>query len=546
MLLVLLGLLLHPTRLALNVAVMLPPLLIVLASALLGHSGVVSSRGLLILALASGGVWATSRMVCWECTSPVLWIPLVALFVPLFIGHDGEGPAEAGIGVGPTGERPNLILVTIDTLRPDHLGLAGYERPTSPWLDSLASNGVVFTNAYAPMPCTAPAHATIMTGMYAFGHGVRRNGWPLPGDVTTLAELLRSAGYSTGAAVGVAHLSSAFGWGRGFDWFHDQGHFDRFFPHSGLILIRMLTRFMPWTFACEASEPVARAIGWIESEADEPFFIWLHLWDPHDPYLPPEQYLDRFDADSIPPEESGFPSDEMRMWRDGYDGEILYTDHELGKLWRALRRIGVHEKTVIAVVSDHGESLGERSFRGHSILLYEEQIRVLFLLSAPSLGFAAGRTISVPVGLVDIAPTLLDLLGMKERLRNPDGISLVDAVRGDESTDRVLFAESDMWGFRGRAVIEGKRKLIRYDSINLDHPGFAEHPGTLGFISGTELYDIVADPSETRNLASSMPELAARLSAIMCGLGSEDEPESNSFELPPMLQNELRSLGYLE
>ena len=180
-----------------------------------------------------------------------------------------DGPTIKPAGM--VRESPNVILVTIDTLRPDRLGRWGYERNVTPGLDSLASVGLVFTNVSAPMPATAPSIASLLTGCYPNAHGVRRNGWPFSNRVESLASMLQHAGYETGAAVSVAHLAGEYGWNRGFQWFDNQGVYDRLFPYSGTHILRAIMRILPIRYERRAEQSIRNAIHWLETTRG-PFF----------------------------------------------------------------------------------------------------------------------------------------------------------------------------------------------------------------------------------------------------------------------------------
>ncbi len=526
-------------------AALFPPLYLALTGPLLAQGPHLSFRGAMAVGLGIGGAAVASRMLDRRLPSALVWLPLLIVPLPLLLG------ASSSQGLGGDNDvsraaHPNLILVTIDTLRPDHLGLGGYERGTSPGLDSLASEGIVFRQAYASMPATAPSMATIMTGLYPSGHGVRRNGWSLTKEVPTLAYHLRHARYATGAAVSVAHLSSAYGWGGGFDWFHDQGTLDRLFPYSGLRLLRILNRFAPLSYACRAATSVDRAVSWLDGVADEPFFLWLHLWDPHYPYAPPETTTARRRGIQSPLRSSGFSYEQISRWVDGYDGEVSYADWELGRLWSWLRARDLADRTVLAVISDHGESIGERSYRGHSILLYEEQISVLFLIVSSLHPEARGMVITKPVSLVDLAPTLFDLLDLPRFDGEMDGVSLMPIIEGDETHDRALFAETDMWGFRGAAVRLGPWKLIERRAVNHHHHGFSSPAEARALVLGSELYDLRNDPGETHNLSDAQPEMAATLQRLLRAHQQESPRAFSSTQLTPAMVRQLRSLGYLE
>ncbi|MBN1422952.1 sulfatase [Candidatus Fermentibacteria bacterium] len=493
---------------------------------LMGPWGALLGTGILLATVFTG------RAVRHRVPSLLLGLPMVLLLVPAALSS-WMRPAAQESRMGDHAAT-NVIVVTLDTLRPDHLGLAGYGRPTSPGLDSLAVAGMVFSTAYAPTPSTSPSHASIFTGLSPDDHGVCRNGWPLPDGIPTLAEALRTAGYETGAVVSVAHLAGCFGWSRGFSSFYDQGRLDRLFPYSGVRLLRLILRVAPLSFSCRAHASMDRAIAWLGG-AREPFFLWLHLWDPHDPYAPPPPYDTMFTGPVSAPPGSGYDDGQVATWVNGYDGEIRYVDDQLSRLWQHLRDRGIDSRTLVVVASDHGESLGERSYVGHSVLLYEEQVRALFLIAGP--GISPGEN-TTPVSLVDIMPTVMASLAVPAA--GPmEGRALLS---GSPQKARAIRFEADMWGFAGRGLRMGRWKLAFYDRVNPSHRGFAPSCGPQAFLAGLKLYDVAADPGETVNLAWEVPEQVA----LLTGLLGEGKPESRSGALSPGVERALRSLGYLE
>jgi len=274
----------------------------------------------------------------------------------------------------PTG--PNLLLVTIDTLRADHVGVYGAANARTPTLDALATRGVRFEHAQSPVPLTGPSHATILTGLYPPRHGVRDNiVFPLDPRHKTLASRLKTEGYRTAAFVGAYPVAAAFGFRQGFDTFSEN------FKESPI----------PGAGAQRpANEVVDDTLGWLAKPGDGPFFLWMHLYDPHAPYDPPEPYRTEFAG---------------RL----YDGEVAFADTQLGRVFDWLRSSGHDADTVVAVLADHGESLGEHGELTHAVLIYEATLHVPFLLAGP--GVPRGTTVSARVTTVDVAPTLLRLLG---------------------------------------------------------------------------------------------------------------------------------------
>ena len=279
---------------------------------------------------------------------------------------------------------PNVILITLDTTRADRMGFLGSTRGLTPNLDAMAKQGVVFSRAYSHVPITTASHTTILTGTYSQFNHVTDFGIPLSSRLPYLPDLLHQHGYHTGAFVGSLILDpldgTAPGFDRGFDVYDAGFHLRR---HAA-------DRYQ--TVERRAGDVVQHALAWLSQLENGPFFLWIHLYDAHDPYDPPEPYKSRFSSQP-------------------YDGEIAYADHAVGKLLDALRKHGLYNETMIAVMADHGESLGAHGENTHGIFLYDETLHVPLLIKLP-LNRSAGKHIETRVGLVDVAPTILHESGI--------------------------------------------------------------------------------------------------------------------------------------
>ncbi|MFQ5791844.1 MAG: sulfatase-like hydrolase/transferase, partial [Acidobacteriota bacterium] len=386
----------------------------------------------------------------------------------------------------------SVLLVTIDTLRADRLGMYGRGEAATPNLDRLADEGTVFLDAVAHSPLTLPSHSSILTGTYPTYHGVRDNGrFRLPEQIDTLAEILKRAGYSTGAFVGGFPVHSRFGLSQGFDRYDDR-----------------LTR-SPATLAFterRAEEVVLAAREWRKGQEQGLYFLWVHLFDPHAPYDPPEPFR------------SQHP--------DRYAGEVAYVDHALGSLFSA-----IGEGALTIVTADHGEGLGEHGESTHSLFLYDSTLRVPLIFRGP--GSPRGAVVSEQVRTIDILPTLLELVGQAEACDACQGESLARLMRGEDREARTSYAETffprlNLGWSELRSV---RRKGWKYIA--------APKP---------ELYDLAADPAELQNLASKKPrklqELAAELSALETS--TQGSLAASSRSLPDRATlSLLRSLGYL-
>jgi arylsulfatase A-like enzyme/Tfp pilus assembly protein PilF len=391
--------------------------------------------------------------------------------------------------------RPNLVLVTIDTLRADRVGAYGYAGAETPALDGLARRGARFEQAQSPVPLTGPSHSTILTGQYPPVHGVRENVTFRLGDRhPTLAAILKKQGYRTAAFVAAYPLARVYGFGQGFDHYNEDF---RETPVGGQGAER------------PGNEVADRAIEWL-SRGDGPFFTWLHFYDPHSPYRAPAPYGARF-ADRP------------------YDGEVAFADAQVGRVLEALRAAGLEEDTVVAVLSDHGEGLGEHGEATHGILIYEATLRVPFVVAGPDVG--KGVVVPTRVGLVDVLPTLLGLLGVGPPPDLP-GRDLRPALRGEPIRPEPLYAES-LFG----------RLTCRWSSLR----GFAGGEWKLVEGAEPELFDLSTDPGETRNLAAREPERLERMRGLLRAAVQKMAPAGDTAKaaaLSPEQEERLRSLGY--
>ncbi|MFS8070520.1 MAG: sulfatase, partial [Byssovorax sp.] len=398
----------------------------------------------------------------------------------------------------------HLVLVTIDTLRADRLGSYGNRSVLTPHLDALAREGARATDASVQVPLTRPSHVTIFSGLYPAEHGIRDNVSPsLREDVPTLAEMLKARGFATAGFVSSIVLSRQSGLARGFDTFSDR--FD-----IGADDARFLN-----TIQRRGDIPTAEAVAWLEAHQGERVFLWLHLYDPHDPYEAPEPYASRY---------AGQP----------YDGEVAWTDELVGRLDAALSRLGMRDETLMVVTSDHGEGLGEHGEAVHGYFVYESTLAIPLILRGP--GIVPGEELRATTRSVDLAPTVLDLLGVGlPPATHFSGRSLASTLRGGpEPPPEATYAESLTpllhFGWSDlRALREGRYKYI-----------LAPRP---------ELFDLKADPSESRNLVLSSPGQAAALHAALTVRLSAEKAEAQSAPaaaaVPPEMLEQLGALGYI-
>ncbi len=398
--------------------------------------------------------------------------------------------------------RPDIVLVVVDTLRADHLGAYGYSRPTSPNIDAFARRSALFESAWAGAPWTLPSVMSIMTGRYPSSHRVENDGLRLAPEVPTLAETLAGAGYATAAFVSHIYVDRPFGFERGFAAFEDFG-----MSRPGY---RLEAGLEP-----TADRVTDAALGWLSAREARPSFLFVHYFDPHWPYAPPAAYRDLFRNDYRGPLDATYdsiskfqdparplPEDYRRFLLDRYDGEIRFVDDQVGRLLEGLRRSGRAERTWVILTADHGEEFKEHGSMGHGRQLYEEVVRVPLIVGRPAEvggGAAAGRRVVEPVSGVDLFPTIDALAGTAP----PAGLQgrgfaaflapKEEAAREPEGT-RPLVSETVRLNAYRKAVREGRLKLIRIMDENR-----------------TELYDLLADPAERRDLSEERSDDRRRL-----------------------------------
>ncbi len=415
----------------------------------------------------------------------------------------------------------NLLFVSFDTTRADHLSVYGYEKPTSPNLEILARAGTTFANAYSHVPSTLPAHSSMFTGNLPPTHGVRCNGkFVLPQRELTLAEILREAGFATAAMLGAFPLDGRFGLSQGFDVYDDD------FASSAMAARRRAERAanpLSWLghslldFERGASGVTDAALRWLDGRRG-PWFLFVHYFDPHAPYDPPVEWRNLFESP--------------------YDAEIAYTDHHLARLLRAVE--AMPGRTLVVFTADHGEGLGEHLESEHNRYLYNTTVHVPLIVKFPGV-VAKGRRIEATVGHVDLLPTILELLDVSVPTGLP-GRSLAAALRGGpEPDERPHYAETLVGTLEVRAGRE-VRAIIR------DGHKFVEsHLNNRSFVTW-ELYDLVADPAELSSLASVSPERVAELGRELTVWSRELEegaPPPVGIHLDEAAKERLRSLGYL-
>jgi arylsulfatase A-like enzyme/Flp pilus assembly protein TadD len=433
------------------------------------------------------------------------WFLLVLALTGSLWGQTPKGPASAP-------KAPNIILITLDTTRADRMGFLGSQRGLTPNLDALAKDSSIFTRAYAQVPLTPPSHASILTGTYPQFHHVNELQSPLAADLPYAPEILQGHGYHTAAFVGAIVLNSAGPYSPGFDrgfQTYDAGYHNGGEGEDPYHSIRR-----------RGDEVVAHALAWLKKHPEGPFFLWVHLYDAHDPYDPPEPYKSRYKAEP-------------------YDGGIAYEDAAVGKLLRHLKLSGLYDGTIIAVTADHGEALGSHGEDTHGIFLYDETIRVPLLIKLPHAR-GGEKKIEDRVQLVDILPTLLQevRIAIPKEVQGESLLGLMKAggpqgnPAADAGTERVAYAETDYprteYGWSSeQALRTGKYLYIRAPR--------------------RELYNQTVDPKADHNLAASSAAVADTLASQLEAFRQKTSSNREALKaaLDPAAEEALGALGYM-
>ena len=391
-------------------------------------------------------------------------------------------------------ERPlSVVIITLDTTRADRLSVYGFNGAPMPGIERLARDGVVFDRATSVAPLTLPAHCSLFTGLFPPAHGVRDNAdGALSQGHTTLAEILKARGFQTAAFVGSTVLNSDRGLAQGFDYYSSV-------PRAESPARSATAPQRP------ADAVMDDALRWIEAHDQDPFLAWVHLYDAHRPYAPPEPFRSEI--------------------LDPYVAEIAFADWQIGRLLTALNARHVLDRTIVVVVGDHGESLGEHGERDHGIFVYESSLQVPLIIRAP--GVTPGRVASL-VSQVDLLPTLLNLLGMSAPA-DVDGVSLVPALRGQTMPERELYAESlypSRFGWSPLRMVRDTRWKF------IDAPR-------------AELYDLDTDPFELHDIAAQRPNVVAGMRARLVDFAPSTRAASQGARPSEDVLRALASLGYI-
>lgn len=395
--------------------------------------------------------------------------------------------------------KPNVILISLDTLRADHLGCYGYKRVPTPNIDALSHGGTLFTQASSQVPLTTPSHSSLFTSTFPFANGVEDNTEPLSPHAVTLARVLKSAGYETAAFVGGFVMERRFGLNQGFDQYDD--------PFN----LHLYQGVDPGDIKRPGKNVVAASQAWLKRHSGSPSFLFLHLYDLHTPY--------------------NVPSEARTRYRSGYDGELSYVDELVGRFTNYLKSEGLFEKSLIILLSDHGESLGEHDESTHGYFIYQSTIWVPLIIHWPNGKTVLPKRVDEPVGLIDVAPTILNALNVPSPPQF-QGKSILGRSGGARSSKSNIYSESlyarNHFGTSAlRSIRSGRYKYIE-----------APDP---------ELYDLMDDPDEKQNIFATKQSVAQVLRLELRSLRANHLPANSatSSAISPEAVAALNSLGYI-
>lgn len=397
---------------------------------------------------------------------------------------------------------PDVLLITIDTLRADHIGAYGAKQAVTPTIDSLARDGIMFERAYSQVPLTLASHTSLLTGTYPFYNGVQDfTGEPLRPDVRSVAQALRENGYDTGAIVSSYVLDRSWGLNRGFDSYYDVFKGSSFLENDPGLVER------------KAGASVDEALRWLRQAHAKPFFLWLHLYDPHSGYDPPEPFRTRF---------AQAP----------YDGEIAYCDNQLNRVLTYLKQRGLYNRMLIVLASDHGESLGEHGEKEHGFFVYHSTLHVPLIVKPALVAGFKPHHFSGPVQIMAIAPTILDAVKLHDPIEKQFETSSLLALGSANGSDEVYSESFYSFSSFGWSPLR---------TINNSTYQYVEAPKP-------ELYDLRTDPGEANNIVSQQAAVASVLKSKLDERVRQHAPKetsSGSSQLDPAAIEKLRALGYM-
>jgi arylsulfatase A-like enzyme/Flp pilus assembly protein TadD len=395
---------------------------------------------------------------------------------------------------------PNVVLITIDTLRADHVGCYGYKQVKTPNIDALAAGGVRFERAFTPVPVTLPSHSAMLTGTYPMLSGMHDfSGNKLSAQQPTLASVLKQSGYATGAVVASAVLDSRFGLNQGFDFYYDHFDFNRL-DESNLDEMER-----PGNVVADIT------LDWLAKNSQKKFFLWMHLYDPHFPYQPPEPYSREY---------ASHP----------YDGEIAFADEQVGRLLQFLKEKGLYQNSIIVLSGDHGESLGEHGEKTHGFFIYNATMHVPLIIHLP--GKEAALVMSDPMSTIDLMPTILSAAGVAVPAQ-VQGKNLLPQLEGKPGErDRSVYGETFLPRLHFNWSELRGAENAKYHFIDAPRP---------------ELYDLAKDPGELHNLVGEKKAVGDEMRAKLVGMirdYSAGKEMAEKTGLDPAMMERLKSLGY--
>jgi arylsulfatase A-like enzyme len=492
------------------------------------------------------------------------------------------------------GRQPNILLAVLDTVRAQNCSCCGYNRQTTPYLDALAKEGIYYTNAITPAPWTLPAHVSLFTGQYCFDHQVDGRRYKLGSDHTLLTDMLSREGYATAGITSNVWISDTFGFDRGFDYFHKTWPLFQDETESVSIVkldsdaragtlskivsvLRtreaktILNALYAKVFAKRrdqgASQVTEKAIQWLKRPGDSPFFLFLNYMDPHAPYLPPKPYRQTFAAADLTQAEirrlaalsrrgKGYhmghlaiTEREFEILTDLYDEEILYTDAQLGLLLDYLRSSGELDRTLVIVVSDHGENIGDHNLMEHRFSLHQTLLWVPLVMRYPE-AISPGTVEDTRVQLTDVVPSVLSAIGRGDLIPELQ-LSGVDLLSHSMDTERAALAEYLSTDY----TAEARSSSFDFQNSRFNRTMRAFYEGDYKLVESQvddrhELYNLAIDPREEHNLATNHPELVdsvrADLRQFLEQHGfAETDYQKEEFSVDRSIEDRLRALGYL-
>ena len=439
------------------------------------------------------------------------------------------------VGCGETeapARRPNLILITLDTFRADVLSTYGGREGLTPWLDRFSREAVVFDRATAPIGSTCPSHASLFTGLYPSRHEVRSNADGLADRFTTLAEVLQANGYETAAFSSMPTMLKRGGLNQGFEVSNSESA-------------------KPGQFLRDGEEVNRRALSWLEQTHPDPFLLWLHFSETHSPYRLTTHARNRFEESGYEGplsegastevfyslgQEIPWSAEERQALRNLYEGEAARLDRLIGEVMERARHLGLLEDTVILITADHGQALGEHDEVGHGFLLWQPVVHVPLMIRIPG-GRAEARRVSTRVGLIDLLPTILELLDLEAVLLPVEGRSLMPALAGEALPSRPYYVEARDLGNNSRRTERDAAGV----AVFLDDSKAIWKPDDFA------VYDLDEDPLELGVEDSPLPEhLHSELLRLAVGFHEQSAVAGSTTELDPAVEEELRTLGYIE